>query len=280
MVATSREPIKIFIGSGEASRLECRVLIYSLRKHSRWPLDIHVFNGTHNAIEVNDRPPIPAPMSLRVKYLNVTEFSLYRFLIPALCGQIGRAIYLDSDMLCLRDIGEVFEMSLNAHDLLAKRGDWGLGWALSVILFDCGRCSFDLEHCYDQIDRGMYTYEDLASMTPRFLECHPLRIGELDPRWNVFDDCREDTRLIHYTNLLTQPWKTAGHPQGEIWMRYLREAMALGVVTSRDVELGMVRSYVRRDLLTSESRLPMGIALVRRQAQKLRARFRWLRRRH
>ena len=51
-------------------------------------------------------------MSLRAKYLNATEFSLYRFLIPELCGHVGKAIWLDSDMVCLADIGELFDTGL------------------------------------------------------------------------------------------------------------------------------------------------------------------------
>jgi hypothetical protein len=41
------QPVKIFIGSGEQSLLERKVLIYSLHKHTRRELDISVFNGTH-----------------------------------------------------------------------------------------------------------------------------------------------------------------------------------------------------------------------------------------
>ena len=101
----SGDTVRIFIGSGEASRLERKTLIHSIRKHTRRPLDLYVFNGTHNAIERNGRAPRPAPMSLRVKYRNVTEFSLYRFLIPAVCGFAGRAIFLDSDTICLQTSG-------------------------------------------------------------------------------------------------------------------------------------------------------------------------------
>ena len=105
---TRPQPVKVFIGSGEASLLERKTLIYSLRKHSRSPLDIYVFNGTHDSIERNDEPPIPAGMSLRVKYKNFTEFSNYRFMIPQICDYTGRAIFLDSDTICLADIAGLF----------------------------------------------------------------------------------------------------------------------------------------------------------------------------
>ena len=77
----NKQDVKVFIGSGEASLIERKVLIHSLRKHSQRKLDIYVFNGTHNSVELNDEKPFLAPMSLRVKYRNVTEFSFYRFLM-------------------------------------------------------------------------------------------------------------------------------------------------------------------------------------------------------
>ena len=83
--------VKVFIGSGEQSLLERKVLIYSIHKHTKRETDIHVFNGTHNAIETSMAPPAPAPLPLHLKYRNLTEFSLYRYLIPELCSFEGRA---------------------------------------------------------------------------------------------------------------------------------------------------------------------------------------------
>jgi hypothetical protein len=245
-----QERVRVFIGSGEASLLERRVAVYSLRKHTGRDLDIYVFNGTHNAVELNDGEPFAAPMSLRVKYRNVTEFSLYRYLIPEICGYEGRAIYIDSDTICLTDIGELFDAPMGDAHFLAKSEayDGGL-WGLSVMLIDCGTCRFDLEAVVKEMDEGLYTMSDFSCMSPAFLSRHPYRIGELDPRWNSFDRADGETKLIHYTNLYTQPWKYTGHPHGGLWFEYLAEARANGYVTPRDIELSLVRSYVRLDLM-------------------------------
>lgn len=252
---SSQERVRVFVGSGEASLLERKVAVYSLRKHTRRPLDVYVINGTHNALELNDGEPFPAPMSLRVKYRNVTEFSLYRYLIPEVCGRQGRAIYIDSDTICLSDIGELFDTPMDGCDFLAKPEAYAGGdlWGLSVMLIDCGRCRFDLEEVVEEIDHGYYTMTDFSCMSPRFLARHPYRIGRLDPRWNDFDHRDEGTKLIHYTNLLTQPWKYHDHPHGQLWFDYFREARDAGYVTDRDIELSIVRSYVRRDLLEGNS---------------------------
>lgn len=255
--AMIKDKVKVFIGSGEASLLERKVLIYSLRKHSQRDIDIYVFNGTHNAIELNDNPPFLCPLPLHLKYRNVTEFSLYRYLIPQICNYQGRAIYLDSDMICLRDIGLLFDTSLEGKDFLVKaeaysNADAAL-WGLSAMLIDCEKCRFDLEEIFAEIDEKLYSATDFSQMSPRFLQYHPYQIGTLDPRWNDFDYYDSETNLIHYTNLYTQPWKAPNHPYGDLWFKYFHEAIEKGYITQEDISVSLVRSYVRRDLVKGNS---------------------------
>jgi lipopolysaccharide biosynthesis glycosyltransferase len=249
--------IRVFIGSGEASLLERKVAMYSLKKHTQQNLDIYVFNGTHNSIELNNQKPFLAPLSLRLKYQNITEFSLYRFLIPQICNYQGKAIWIDSDTLCLTDIGELFHTSLNDYDFLAKPAAYDHNasnlWGLSVMLIDCAKTRFDLETYYNEIEQGLYTYTDFSCMGPAFLAHHPFKVGPLDPAWNVFDYYDDSTRLIHYTNLNTQPWKYPNHPYGELWFEYFEEARAAGYVSDRDIELSLLRAYVRPDILEGNS---------------------------
>jgi hypothetical protein len=251
-------PVRVFIGSGEASLLERKTLLYTLRKHTRSPLDIYVFNGTHNAIEHNDEPPVLAGMSLKVKYRNVTEFSNYRFLIPQICGYEGRAIFLDSDMICLADIAELFHAPMNGCSLLAKCEAYaGAGnWGLSVTLFDCAQSRFDLDAIFEEINLGLFTYQDFHQLSAAFLTHHPHTVGKIDPNWNVFDHYDSETKLIHYTNLFQQPWKHPGHPSGELWFKYFNEARAAGAITQQDIDTTKVRSYVRQDILEGNNPRP------------------------
>lgn len=240
----------VYIGSGEASTLERKVLIHSLRRNSRGPVDIRVFNGTHNTVEREGHEPELVPMSVRVKYQNITEFSNYRYMIPQLCGHEGRAIWLDSDMICLGNIAELFETPLDGADLMAKNWPWKgrTRWSLSVSLFDNARCRFDLDRYAEEITAGELTYNDVQQMSDAFLARHPFKLAKLDDRWNAFDELHADTKLIHYTNLHTQPWKVRGHRHGGLWFRYLNEAREAGLVTEDDVELAIRRSYVRHDI--------------------------------
>lgn len=272
---TRPQPVKVFIGSGEASLLERKTLIYSLRKHSRSPLDIYVFNGTHDSIERNDEPPIPAGMSLRVKYKNFTEFSNYRFMIPQICDYTGRAIFLDSDTICLADIAGLFNAPMGEDcAVLAKCEAYAGtgGWGLSVALFDCSRCRFDLDAIFDEIDQGLFSYTDMHQFSPAFLKHHPLKIEAIDPNWNVFDQYDAQSKLIHFTNLLRQPWKFPGHPSGDLWFTYFNEAREAGAVTKQDIETAKMRGYVRQDILLGNNpprRKAMQLPSIRGFVKKL-----------
>lgn len=279
MALSSNTPITVFISSGEASLLERKVLMYSLRRNSTRELDIRVFNGTHNTVERNDHPPELAPMSLKVKYQNITEFSNYRFLVPAICGHQGRAISMDSDMVVLGDIGELFDADMGSYDFLAKPEAYGnqadAQWGLSVMLIDCARTRFNIDQYFDEIKSGLYTYGDLHQMTPNFLAHHPFNIGPINPKWNEFDYLDSQTKLIHYTNLYTQPWKARSHPYGDIWFTYFEEACAAGFITEKDIETALVRSYVRRDI--REGNRWTFASYLRRSARELIAEMRCVR---
>jgi len=270
-------PVRILIGSGEQSLLERKVLLYSIRKHTKRALDILVYNGTHNAIERNAEPPRLSPMSLQVKYRNLTEFSMARFIIPEVCNYEGRCIFFDSDMICLGDVGELFDSPLDDYDFIAKKGALekrqGTTWALSAMLVNCDRCKFDLEQIISGIDEGLYTYQDFAQMHPDFLAYHHYTVGEMDPRWNEFDFLDRETRLIHYTNLQTQPWKYHDHPFGELWFEYFEEARAAGCITDEDIHLTIMRGNVRRDIRSGNAAPPLFRLLRQRYKARHRTRI-------
>lgn len=252
------QPIRVFIGSGEASRLERKTLVHSLRKHTSRELEIIVFNGTHNALEREGCEPVLAGLPLDLKVRNeATEFGLYRFLIPELCDFSGRAIWLDSDMVCLSDIAELWDAPLDGCDFLAKPkaydDDLGEGWGLSVMLIDCSRCRFDLKRIFADIDQQRFEVKDFTQMTAKFRSLHDYRIGAIPAGWNDFDFANDNTRLIHYTNLRTQPWKFPGHPFGDLWYRYFYEAIEANEITPADIEMTCMRGFCRQDVLRGNS---------------------------
>lgn len=241
--------VRVFIGSGEASLLERLTLIHSIRQRTSRPVDLYVINGTHDAIERNGQPPLRVNLPLGIKYGNFTEFTNYRWLIPQICEYRGRAVYLDSDMICLGDIAELFDTDMRDCHLLARADAYGSGaWALSVMLIDCHHCRFDVETYFKEIDAGCYDNRALQEMRPGFLARHPFNIQSLDPNWNVFDRVDPQTKLIHFTDLLMQPWKFPGHKHARLWFQTFRSARETGLISDEEIERSIMRGYVRPDI--------------------------------
>lgn len=99
------EPIRIFVGcAGNNEDLESQmVLEYSLRKHSARDLDIVWMMQSRD------------PQSFWHGWNTVgwaTPFSGFRWGVPAYCNYQGRAIYLDSDMIAMDDIGKLWDMPI------------------------------------------------------------------------------------------------------------------------------------------------------------------------
>lgn len=256
--------VKLFIGSGEASIIERKVYVYSVLKHSSLPVSFNVFNGTHDSLEVDDNQPVRLNTNLKVKYKNITEFSNYRFDIPKLCDFKGKAIWTDSDMICLGDIAELWNTDLGDANFAAKADaythqDGQPRYGPSVMVIDNSKTEFQPDKYYNEIEQGDYSYQDLVQFSPNFLESHPFKINKLDPNWNSFDLANSDTKLIHFTNLYTQPWKFPGHPYSKLWFKYLKEAVDNGYVSKQDIFRAKSRAYVRQDLDTFKDFNPVGV---------------------
>ncbi len=134
-----------------------------------------------------------------------TGFTLFRFAIPELRGFRGTGIYLDCDMLVLKDIAGLMEY--------ARPGKWvqsdhRQGDCVSVI--DCAVVK-ELTYQWPSIDdmkRGKYTKKQLREYLSPLIE------KSVPDEWNSLDCHDENTALVHYTELATQPWTegVVNHP--------------------------------------------------------------------
>ena len=140
--------IPIFIGYDFRERAATNVLIDSLYQHSTYPLSITplvtsqlVNQGYH----YRDRDEKQS-----------TDFSFTRFLVPFLMNFEGWAIFMDCDMLCFSDIGELWEEKDDKYSLLCVKHDHKpsetkkfqgeiqtyypkKNWS-SLMLFNCKKC--------------------------------------------------------------------------------------------------------------------------------------------
>jgi len=155
------------------------------------------YSVLHTSIITNTSKPVSiTPLLLNTLPLTrtgLTPFTFSRFLVPWLHGPNGWALFLDSDMLVLGDVSELFALADESKALMVVKNPRRFEWA-SLILFNC-------------------SHEAHQALTPEYIENpkSPLfhfewlkedQIGSLPSEWNHlagYDTPRLGAKLIHYT---------------------------------------------------------------------------------
>lgn len=231
-------PIRIYVGATEAQMLAVKVLEYSIRKHASMSVEVFPLHLSQM------RVPVPKDPESRPR----TPFSFQRFLIPALAGHRGRAIYLDSDMQVFTDIRRLWTLPFDGADLLTVHELEGSGRRpqFSVMLLNCGTLEWRVEDIVERLDDKRLTYEQLMYEMALAKNVRP----SISPVWNSLERYdKTDTALIHYTDMPTQPWVSRRNRYGYLWVRDLVEAVDLGFISLRYVKEQVAKGFVRPSLL-------------------------------
>lgn len=148
--------------------------------------------------------------------LESTEFSMTRFLVPALHGRNGYAVFLDCDMLCRVDIHQIVAEAKRdpgkavyvcQHNYEVKDGTKFLGqpqtayprknWS-SVMLFDTSHPAF----CVRRVLTAKTVNKETGLYLHRFQWLDDTLIGSLDLKWNWLVGeyaPNPEAHLLHYT---------------------------------------------------------------------------------
>ena len=198
--------LQVFIGFDPREAIAYDVLAHSIRRQASLPVSIQPLvqqelrdGGLYN----RERGPTES-----------TEFSLTRFLVPALAGYRGWSVFMDCDMLCRADIAGLAALAsadkavhVVKHDYIPKterkfldqvqtkyaRKNWS-----SVMLFNNERCRA-LSADYVNSASGLELH--------RFKWVDDALVGDLPTEWNWLVteyDYNPAAKLVHYT--LGGPW--------------------------------------------------------------------------
>lgn len=232
-----REAVRLFIGSEPRQWVAAAVLRFSIERHCSPDFIIESMDyargGLWGGWQTGRTPGRPASVSVTEAGQSVwsTDFSNFRWAIPEACGFSGRAIYMDSDQLVLRDPRELWETPMSASVLSLNQKE------TSVMLLDCtafrGIPGWPTVAEMKTNGWGIETYRELLARAGAF--------GALPSHWNCLDGRGYEaskTGLIHYTDMGTQPWRpypervayrTHPHPEVErLWFEYATRARNAG----------------------------------------------------
>jgi lipopolysaccharide biosynthesis glycosyltransferase len=245
--------LKVFIGSSEHNIVEQQVLLYSLFKISGSTFEYFTLDGTNRILidQFGNKSNLPnLPLS------SATKFSWARFCIPEICNYEGIAVYVDSDILVLDDILNL-EKEIKTADFAAVRADEaivnafykkrilqpliistkGYLYLSSVMVFNCTSFKdIKIIDLLQLVSNGELEYKDVMFLSERFLSRFNLSVRKIEPHWNSLDYFDPNTKIVHFTELFTQPWFSVFNPVGKVWYRYFTEAMKEGFLNQTMLE--------------------------------------------
>ena len=248
---THSEPIRVFVGADRSQQLAVPVLEYSIKRH------------TTAQVEVIPMLDLPVPVPQDPRNGQRTGFSFSRFCIPKLAGYKGRAIYMDADMLVFSDIRELWSIPFDGAKVIiqqevkfeeqttAKVGaPKKRKKQCAVMLLDCDRLEWDIQSIVAAMDRGEYDYEQLM-YDMCILREDEIKYG-VPFEWNSLEHWDPTTRLLHYTDVYTQPWTAVGNPLGYLWFAEVRRMIDEGVLDAvtlqKEIDLGYFRPSLMKDV--------------------------------
>lgn len=183
--------MRIWIGFDDRQPLSANVLAHSITKRSSKPVSIGMLKLD----------------TLPLARQGLTQFTFSRYLVPWLCDYEGWALFMDSDMLVLGDIAELFAAADEQYSVMVVKNAQRFEWP-SLMLFNCAKCKV---------------------LSPKYVETYGSpqdfgwangQIGELPGEWNhcVGYDQPGPAKLAHYTQGVPIWFETKDSEYGKEWM--------------------------------------------------------------
>ncbi|MBD3882068.1 hypothetical protein IFO70_09890 [Phormidium tenue FACHB-886] len=255
-MTASHSPIRLFIGSSPKNSIEEKVLRYTLQKYTDYPIEINIIDGkagTVKTLNTGEVKQLPHDLIDHVK--GATAFSMGRWAIPEWCNYQGRAIYCDSDQLALADLSLLWNTEMHGATLAmvpvkqAKSSKHfykqtlksytetdEIYYLASVMLIDCEKASaWSLASLIDLLNRQTLSLRELMYVGSQFRNRFNVSVADLPCEWNHLDYRDRTTKILHFSDLTTQPWRFHHHPISSFWEKYYLEAAETGFLTSEEI---------------------------------------------
>jgi hypothetical protein len=292
-MSADRKPT-VVIHTNDAQLLAAKVAAHSLTSRSRHPdrFDLRFLRleatpqlrrreGARFVWWEGDPPSI-------FRCRDLQSFAPLRRLVPELLGFAGRALVLDPDVFAIGDVEELLTRDMGGKAILCRRqlrtrhGE--PLYSSAVMLLDCAQLGhWQWGRDIDAIFRRTLPLGAWLALRDE----SPERIGRLEDEWNDFDTLSERTKLLHNTEIATQPWKTGlpadyhehaprwpplvermrrgvrrlmfrngsatyyrPHPdprQEQVFFGLLKECLDGGTITRAEVRAAMRRNHLRQD---------------------------------
>jgi hypothetical protein len=198
----------VFIQANDKQVLGALVAQYALRRASQHndSFEVGIIHARDHPFLAEREGQFYLRDGAKRRWLNddLQSFTPLRFMPPELMAYAGRALVIDPDVFAVADVWELLSRDMLGKAVLCRKKRGG-GFATSVMLLDCGK----LTHwrCREQFNELFAFTRDYNDWM--WLKLEPREsLGLFENEWNDFDHLDQNTKLLHNTRRLTQPWKT------------------------------------------------------------------------
>lgn len=195
------DTIQIFVGCdpNDCDLEQMMVLDYSIRKHCSQPVDIHWMQLSRDPQSFWYANP-EQQQGWRTEAWP-TPFSGFRWSLPAYCGYQGKALYMDTDVIVLCDLAELWNTPFEPGKVvMAKGGEQA--WRFCVSMWDCAAAREHLAPL-DALRSQPESHQQLK----KHFKNHTQLIQPFDTQYNNIDGENapiEQIKILHYSDMGTQ----------------------------------------------------------------------------
>ena len=211
---------------------------------------------------------------------DLQSFTLSRFMPPELMNFEGKAVVIDPDIFAVSDVSGIFNIDMEGKALACCQKK--SAYDTAVMLMDCSKMTnWKMSEILEKLQKGELDYLDIITLKTQ----PPETIKIIDRIWNSLDLLTPETKWLHTTERLTQPWRTGlpidftinplpkifgliprepihkllgkypthykPHPNKAIekfFMDLTKEALAKGAITRDLIEKEVAAGHVRKDI--------------------------------
>ncbi|MDO8565347.1 MAG: hypothetical protein Q7R67_01885 [bacterium] len=274
----------LFIQADEQQLLGAKVAKFAVEKHlnNKSSVDIKILNVSTMPIFLNlvGKTYLRNGRILTYTLDDLQAFTLSRIMPPELMGFRGRAVVIDPDVFFLADVNELFNMDMQGKAIACTRYHEKDMWESSLMLLDCAKLThWKAKEILKKFVEKELDYLDIVRLRKE------TSILEIPRVWNSFDKITPETKVLHTTKRLTQPWKTGlpidftpspmpkffgiiprelvhkllgkypthylPHPNKEVeefFIALVRETYKAGQITEEEIRTAVEKRHVRADL--------------------------------
>jgi hypothetical protein len=195
------ETIQVFVGCdpNDCDLEQMMVLDYSIRSRCSQPVNIHWMQLSRDPQSFWYSNP-QQQQGWRTEAWT-TPFSGFRWGIPAFCDYQGKAIYMDTDVIVLCDLAELWNAAFEPGKVvMAKGGEQS--WRFCVSMWDCAEARNHLP-AIDEL-RGK---PEIHQQLKKYYKKNPQVIQPFDTQYNNIDGENspvEQIKILHYSDMGTQ----------------------------------------------------------------------------